>query len=923
MSNQKHLFLIDGSGYIFRAYYALPPLTRKSDGLPVGAVSGFCNMLYSFLEKARAGNSMDTPSHLAVIFDSARKNFRNDIYKEYKGNRSDAPEDLIPQFDYIRKAVKAFNLPSIELQNYEADDLIATYKIQAKKEKIKLTIVSSDKDLMQLVDQDTYMLDTMKDKHIGINEVKEKFGVPPEKVIDVQSLAGDSVDNVPGVPGIGIKTAAELINQFGSLDELLKKAETIKQPKRRQALLDNKSNALISRELVTLKNDVPVKETINDFILKPFDKEKIFSFLDEMEFTKIKKRIEQTYGMSETNFKPSSTVVKKSLKNEAGFNIIYDKKEIETILAKADDQGFFAVDTETNSLDSQKAELVGVSLAVNENQAYYVPVGHKNKDDKEIKKQIKIEDLIKILKPYLEDETIKKVGQNIKYDLKIFKKYGIHLKSFEDTMLLSYALDSGLNRHNLDILAKIHLDHENIKYKDVAGTGKSEVTFDQVKIIDSYRYACEDADVTLKLYNIFKERLVKEKCFHVYENLEIPLVDVLARMECQGIKIDKKILSQLSETFAKNLKVLEKKIYKIAGEEFNIGSTKQLGDILYEKLKISGTKKTKKGNFATNVNVLEDLAGKGHEFPKLVLDWRQKSKLKNTYTDTLPEHIDPKTKRVHTSFLLAATTTGRLASSDPNLQNIPIKSKEGKEIRSAFVAESGHSIISADYSQIEMRVLAHVGDVKELKKAFRNNEDIHSITASQIFDCDIKKINEDMRRKAKAINFGIIYGISSYGLAKQISVSNPEAEQFLFSYFKKFPEIKDYMQETLKFCRKHGYVKTMFERKCHFPNINDKNHTLKSFQERAAINAPIQGAAADIIRYAMINIDKKILEKKIKSKLLVQIHDELLFESKDNDVKKEITLIKNEMENAIDKDFNFSVPLIVDANSAKNWNDAH
>ena len=923
MSNQKHLFLIDGSGYIFRAYYALPPLTRKSDGLPVGAVSGFCNMLYSFLEKARAGNSMDTPSHLAVIFDSARKNFRNDIYKEYKGNRSDAPEDLIPQFDYIRKAVKAFNLPSIELQNYEADDLIATYKIQAKKEKIKLTIVSSDKDLMQLVDQDTYMLDTMKDKHIGIDEVKEKFGVPPEKVIDVQSLAGDSVDNVPGVPGIGIKTAAELINQFGSLDELLKKAETIKQPKRRQALLDNKSNALISRELVTLKNDVPVKETINDFILKPFDKEKIFSFLDEMEFTKIKKRIEQTYGMSETNFKSSSTVVKKSLKNEAGFNIIYDKKEIETILAKADDQGFFAVDTETNSLDSQKAELVGVSLAVNENQAYYVPVGHKNKDDKEIKKQIKIEDLIKILKPYLEDETIKKVGQNIKYDLKIFKKYGIHLKSFEDTMLLSYALDSGLNRHNLDILAKIHLDHENIKYKDVAGTGKSEVTFDQVKIIDSYRYACEDADVTLKLYNIFKERLVKEKCFHIYENLEIPLVDVLARMECQGIKIDKKILSQLSETFAKNLKVLEKKIYKIAGEEFNIGSTKQLGDILYEKLKISGTKKTKKGNFATNVNVLEDLAGKGHEFPKLVLDWRQKSKLKNTYTDTLPEHIDPKTKRVHTSFLLAATTTGRLASSDPNLQNIPIKSKEGKEIRSAFVAESGHSIISADYSQIEMRVLAHVGDVKELKKAFRNNEDIHSITASQIFDCDIKKINEDMRRKAKAINFGIIYGISSYGLAKQISVSNPEAEQFLFSYFKKFPEIKDYMQETLKFCRKHGYVKTMFERKCHFPNINDKNHTLKSFQERAAINAPIQGAAADIIRYAMINIDKKILEKKIKSKLLVQIHDELLFESKDNDVKKEITLIKNEMENAIDKDFNFSVPLIVDANSAKNWNDAH
>src|SRR5210317_615533 len=920
LGKNDHLYLVDGSGYIFRAYHALPPLTRKSDGLPVGAVSGFCNMLVKLLNEMDAAES---PTHLAVIFDASGNTFRNDIYPEYKAHRPPAPEDLVPQFSLVREAVRAFNIPAIEMSGFEADDLIASYAVQAAADGAHVSIVSSDKDLMQLVGPNIDMIDTMKDKKINAAEVVEKFGVGPERVIDVQSLAGDSVDNVPGVPGIGIKTAAELINQFGSLDELLKKAETIKQPKRRQALLDNKSNALISRDLVTLKNDVPVKETINDFILKPFDKEKIFSFLDEMEFTKIKKRIEQTYGMSETNFKPSSAVVKKSLKNEAGFNIIYDKKEIETILAKADNQGFFAVDTETNSLDSQKAELVGVSLAVNENQAYYIPVGHKNKDDKEINKQIKIEDLIKILQPYLEDETIKKVGQNIKYDLKIFKKYGIHLKSFEDTMLLSYALDSGLNRHNLDILAKIHLDHENIKYKDVAGTGKSEVTFDQVKIIDSYRYACEDADVTLKLYNIFKERLVKEKCFHVYENLEIPLVDVLARMECQGIKIDKKILSQLSETFAKNLKVLEKKIYKIAGEEFNIGSTKQLGDILYEKLKISGTKKTKKGNFATNVNVLEDLAGKGHEFPKFVLDWRQKSKLKNTYTDSLPEFINQKTKRIHTSFLLAATTTGRLASSDPNLQNIPIKSKEGKEIRSAFVAESGYSIISADYSQIEMRVLAHVGDVKELKKAFRNNEDIHSITASQIFDCDIKKINEDMRRKAKAINFGIIYGISSYGLAKQISVSNPEAEQFLFSYFKKFPEIKDYMQETLKFCRKHGYVKTMFERKCHFPNINDKNHTLKSFQERAAINAPIQGAAADIIRYAMINIDKKILEKKIKSKLLVQIHDELLFESKDNDVKKEITLIKNEMENAIDKDFNFSVPLIVDANSAKNWNDAH
>ena len=925
MSKSKHLFLIDGSGYIFRAYYALPPLTRKSDGLPVGAVSGFCNMLYSFLEKAKSGNSMDTPTHLAVIFDSARKNFRNDIYKDYKGNRSDAPDDLVPQFDYIRKAVKAFNLPSIELLNYEADDLIATYKSEAKKKKIKLTIVSSDKDLMQLVDSETFMLDTMKDRHIGINEVKEKFGVLPNKVIDVQSLAGDSVDNIPGVPGIGIKTAAELINQFGSLDKLLEKAETIKQPKRRQALLENKDKALISRKLVTLKNDVPVKETIDDFVLKSLDKEKIFNFLDEMEFSKIKKRIEQTYGKSETNFSTKDKPIKKNNENlkKDGYHVVYSLNEIEDLLKQADNQGYFAIDTETNSLNSFKAELVGVSLAVTESKAYYIPVGHKNKEDGNIQKQIKIKDLINILKTYLEDETIKKVGQNIKYDLKIFQKYGITLKSYEDTMLLSYVLDAGLNRHNLDLLAKIHLNHENIKFKEVVGTGKSEVTFDEVKIEDAYKYACEDADITLKLYNIFKDRIVKEKCFQVYDILEIPLVDVLARMENIGIKIDKTILNKLSDTFTKDLIGLEKKIYKIAGEKFNIASTKQLGDILYEKLKISGTKKTKKGNFATNVNVLEDLAGKGHEFPKLVLDWRQKSKLKNTYTDSLPEFINQKTKRIHTSFLLAATTTGRLASSDPNLQNIPIKSKEGKEIRSAFVSEKGNSIISADYSQIEMRVLAHVADVKELKKAFKNNEDIHSITASQIFECDIKKINEDMRRKAKAINFGIIYGISSYGLAKQISVSNPEAEKFLFSYFKKFPEIRDYMQETLKFCRKNGFVETMFGRKCHFPNINDKNHTLKSFQERAAINAPIQGAAADIIRFAMINIDKKIIKKEIKSMLLVQIHDELLFETKDADLKKEILLIKNEMENALDHDYNFSVPLIVDANYAKNWNDAH
>ena len=933
MKKQKHLFLIDGSGYIFRAYYALPPLTRKSDGLPVGAVSGFCNMLYSFLEKSKAGNEIDIPTHLAVIFDSARKNFRNNIYKDYKGNRSDAPEDLVPQFEYIRKAVKAFNLPSVEMLNYEADDLIATYKVLAKKKNIKVTIVSSDKDLMQLVDEDTFMLDTMKDRHIGINEVKEKFGVFPDKVIDVQSLAGDSVDNIPGVPGIGIKTAAELINQFEDLDKLLDSVDSIKQPKRRQALIDNKKNAIISRELVTLKQNVPVKDNIEDFILKPLDKNMIFDFLDEMEFTKIKKRIEKNYGKPVTgsdllkkvqlNTGKSKETQSDIGKKERGFHIIYDIKELQSLLKQGDNQGYFVIDTETNSLNTQIAKLVGISLSFTENQAFYVPVGHKNHQDADVKKQIKMDDLIKTIKPYLEDNTIKKVGQNIKYDLKILLKYGIKLVSFEDTMLMSYTLDTGLNRHNLDILSKTHLNHQNIKFKDVVGSGKSEITFDQVKITDAYEYACEDADITLKLYNLFKDRIINEKCFYVYDLLEIPMINVLTRMENNGIKIDKKILKKLSSSFEKDLKILEKKIYNISGEEFNIASTKQLGDILYEKLKISGTKKTKKGNFATNVNILEDLANKGNEFPRFVLEWRQKSKLKNTYSDSLPEFIDKKTERVHTSFLLAATNTGRLASSDPNLQNIPIKSKEGKEIRSAFIAERGKSIISADYSQIEMRVLAHVAGVRELKKAFKNNEDIHSITASQIFACDVEKITDDMRRKAKAINFGIIYGISSFGLAKQISVSNTEAEKFLFSYFKKFPEIKEYMKETLNFCRKNGFVKNMFERKCHFPNINDRNHTLKSFQERAAINAPIQGAAADIIRFAMINIDEKILLKKIKSTLLVQIHDELLFEAKDNDLESEMMIIKKEMENAIDSEYNFSVPLIVDINSAKNWNDAH
>jgi DNA polymerase-1 len=934
-NSKKHIYLIDGSGYIFRAYYALPPLTRKSDGLPVGAVSGFCNMLYKFLEEARSLDKEDRPTHLAVIFDSARKNFRNDIYKDYKANRHDTPEDLIPQFEYIRKAVTAFNIPSIELLNYEADDLIATYKEQASKKNIKVTIISSDKDLMQLVDDNTFMFDAMKEHYIGKEEVKEKFGVYPEKVIDVQSLAGDSSDNIPGVPGIGIKTAAELINQFGSLENLLENASTIKQPKRRQALLDNREKAFISKQLVTLKRDVPVTNELDEFILKPLNLDKILTFLKEMEFTRLFSRLEENHGSfvnektstlkNETKTEQKKKIISTSPidSSENKFSLVINIQELEKILSKADERGLFAIDTETNSLDTMVADLVGISLSFKIGEAFYIPLAHKNKLDPLVKKQLNSKDVLAIIKPHLEDSTIKKIGQNIKYDYRIFLKYGIKMNSMEDTMLMSYALDAGKNRHNMDLLSEIHLQHKTISFKDVAGIGKAQVTFDLVDIEQAKNYACEDADVTLRLYEFFEQRLFGENVLNVYENLEKPLIKILSSMENNGIKIDQTILGKLSKKFEIEIQNLEKKIFKISGEEFNIASPKQLGDIIYDKLKIAGTKKTKKGNLATNVSVLENLADQGHEFPKLILNWRQKSKLKNTYTDTLPTYINNKTKRVHTSFLLAATTTGRLASANPNLQNIPIKNIEGKEIRSAFISEKNSNLISADYSQIEMRILSHMGGVTELKKAFLNKEDIHNLTASQIFGVSIHDVDEDMRRKAKAINFGIIYGISSYGLAKQISVSNTEAESFLRSYFTKFPEIKEFMNETIKFCRKNGYVKTLFDRKCHFPNINDKNHTLRTFQERACINAPIQGTAADVLRLAMIKIDNKIEEKNINANLLIQVHDELLLECQEKDVVNVQKQVSYEMEHASEPLLKFSIPLTVDIKSGKNWSEAH
>ena len=915
-----HFYLIDGSGYIFRAYYALPPLSRKSDGLPTGAVSGFCSMLFKLLEDSRSDDSIHKPTHFAVIFDSARKNFRNDIYSEYKANRSEAPDDLIPQFEYIRKSVKAFNLPSIELINYEADDLIATYAKQIIESGAKATIISSDKDLMQLVSSEIRLYDPMKSKVLGEKEVIEKFGVKPNQVVDVQSLAGDSADNVPGVPGIGIKTASELINKYKTLDTLLEKAKEIPQNKRRETLLANKDKALLSKKLVTLKNDVPVKDDLNSFVLKEVKKEKLYDFLREMEFNRLLSRAISFYGeIGNKNIEYNKKKKESFTINTKNYESIINEKTLDIWLKILNEQTIIAVDTETSSLNPLEADLVGVSFSYAPNKSCYIPLSHKN--IKGLKKEL----VLKKIKPILEDSSIKKVGQNIKFDFIVLKQHGIEINSIEDTMLLSYTLDAGTNRHNLDTLSEIHLNHKTISYKELVGSGKNKLNFSDISLDKATEYAAEDADVTLRLYNYLKKRLDQEKLNKVYEIFEKPMVKLLSKLEFNGIKVDDIYLKKLSKNFAEKLKKIEKEIYLMAGKEFNIGSPKQLGEIIYNELKIAKLKKTKKGSLATSANVLENLALTGHGFPKLILQWRQISKLKNTYSDALQDHISKKTKRVHTSFLLAATNTGRLASSDPNLQNIPIKSEEGKEIRKAFIADKKNILISADYNQIEMRILADMADVKELKKAFKNNEDIHSLTASQVFNIPINKVNEDFRRKAKTINFGIIYGITQYGLAKQISVSNQEALDFINAYFKKFPEIKDYMNSTIIACRKQGYVSNIFGRRIHLRGINDKNFSIRSFQERAAINAPIQGSAADIIRLAMIKINQLIEnDKKFKTKMLLQIHDELIFECLENNKEYIKKTIKEAMTSVSQSEHHmFSIPLEVNINSGYNWGEAH
>ena len=916
-----HFYLIDGSGYIFRAYYALPPLTRKSDGLPTGAVSGFCSMLFKLLEDSKSNQNLQKPTHFAVIFDSARKTFRNEIYSDYKANRAEAPDDLAPQFDYIRKSVLAFNLPSLELINYEADDLIATYVEMILKEGAKVTIVSSDKDLMQLYKKNVRIYDPMKNKFISEEDIKNKFGVGASKVIDVQALAGDSSDNVPGVPGIGVKTAAELINKYGDLEKLLKSAHEIKQNKRRETLIENKDKALISKKLVTLKSDAPVNKNLTDLELKSIDKDKLYKFLREMEFNRLLSSAISAYGEPNLTSIKNEVKIEKNQKaiNKKEYYLIENLEQIDNWITEAEELGEVAVDTETNSLDPHQADLVGVSLSSKIGKACYIPIGHKS--NKCIEKDL----VLKKLKPLLEDPSIKKIGQNIKFDFIVFFKHGINMTSMEDTMLMSYVLDAGKNRHNMDTLSEIHLNHKTISFKDLVGTGKKEINFSEVDVEKAKDYAAEDADITFRLYKKFQKSLKDEKMINIYEIFEKPLLKILAFMEIEGVKIDNKFLKSLSTKFEKKIVKIQNEVFKISKREFNIASPKQLGEILYNDLKIADLKKTKKGSFATSASVLEDLAFKGHKFPQLVLDWRQVSKLKNTYSDSLPEHINPNTERVHTSFLLAATTTGRLASSDPNLQNIPIKSEDGKDIRKAFIAKKDHVLISADYNQIEMRILADLADVKGLKKAFKNNEDIHSLTASQIFNVDIKKVNQDQRRKAKAINFGIIYGISQYGLAKQINVTNHEAEEFLNAYFLKFPEIKIYMDRTIKFCRKSGFVNNIFGRRSHFININDKNYNIRNFQERAAINAPIQGSAAEIMRLAMIRLDKKLSDQKNQNtKMLLQIHDELIFETPKEEAKRISKIIIDEMSSVVKSEqHSFSIPLTVDLNTGENWGTLH
>ncbi|MBY6199885.1 DNA polymerase I [Maritalea mobilis] len=930
-----HLHLVDGSAFIFRAYHALPPLTRKSDGLPIGAVSGFCNMIHKMIE---ANTGPDAPTHAAVIFDKGSHTFRNDLYDQYKANRDAMPEDLRPQIPLTREATRAFNLACIELEGFEADDIIATLARQAREAGGRVTIISSDKDLMQLVGGGVEMFDAMKNTRIDAEGVEAKFGVGPDRVIDVQALAGDSVDNIPGAPGIGIKTAALLINEYGDLETLLDSAEQIKQPKRRQTLIEKRDQIELSKKLVTLDDQVPLDETLDDLEVREPEADKLLEFLSQMEFRTLTRRIAEEMGVEPPTI-PDTDPGGAASGEEAerapefppikpeGYEIVRDAEALQKWIDAAHARGTVAFDTETTSLNEMRAELVGVSLAVEPGKACYIPLQHRGggaggdlfSDDALAEGQMDLDQALEMLKPLLENDAVVKLAQNAKYDVKVLARYGIDVAPIDDTMLMSYAMNAGLHGHGMDTLAERYLSHHCIPIKDLIGSGKSAITFDRVEIDKAAPYAAEDADVTLRLGLLFKPQLHRTHVTTVYETLERPLVPVLARMERSGIKVDRDTLSRMSNAFSQKMAALEDEIHELAGERFNVGSPAQLGEILFEKMGLEGGKKGKTGKYSTPADVLEDLATE-HDLPARVLDWRQLSKLKSTYTDALQDHINPETGRVHTSYSIAGANTGRLASTDPNLQNIPVRSEEGRRIREAFVAEPGKVLVSLDYSQIELRILAHIAGIDALKQAFREGQDIHAATASEMFGVPLDEMTPDVRRQAKAINFGVIYGISGFGLARNLRIPRAEAQGFIDRYFERFPGIKDYMDATKSFAKEHKFVQTLFGRKINTPEIGAKGPTA-GFAARAAINAPIQGTAADIIRRAMIRMDDAIAD--LPATMLLQVHDELIFEVDEGAVDTLIDRAREVMEGAAHPAVHLDVPLVVDAGQGANWAEAH
>ncbi|MEO1677655.1 MAG: DNA polymerase I [Pseudomonadota bacterium] len=924
-----HLHLIDGSAFIFRAFHALPPLTRKSDGLPVGAVQGFCNMLWNEIVK---DHGPDAPTHAAVIFDKGSHTFRNDIYDQYKANRDEMPEDLRPQIPITREATRAFNVACEEIEGWEADDIIATLARQAREAGGRVTIISSDKDMMQLVGGGIEMFDAMKNRRIGVEQVEEKFGVGPERVVDVQALAGDSVDNVPGAPGIGVKTAATLINEYGDLDALLERAEEIKQPKRRQTLIDHADQIRLSRRLVLLDDQTPLDFTLDDLEVKDPEPNALMAFLASMEFRTLTRRIADHLGVDAPAVvepkqdDPGEQQPEVLPINPEDYEVVRDEAALQVWIDRIAAQGFVAVDTETTGLDEMTADLVGVCLSTAPGAACYIPLTHKKggsddlfADDALADGQMPLDVALALLKPMLEDPAILKIGQNLKYDAKILRRLDVDLDPIDDTMLLSYAMHAGLHGHGMDALSERYLGHQPIPIKELIGSGKSQITFDKVEIDKAARYAAEDADVTLRLWNAFKPGLHRAKVTTVYETMERPLIPVLADMEMRGIKVDRDTLSRMSNAFAQKMAGLEAEIHELAGETFNVGSPKQLGEILFDKMGLEGGKRGKTGAWSTPADVLEDLATM-HDLPARVLDWRGLSKLKSTYTDALQDHINPDTGRVHTSYAIAGAATGRLASTDPNLQNIPVRTEEGRRIREAFVAEPGRVLVSLDYSQIELRILAHIAGIDALKEAFREGQDIHAATASEMFNVPLDEMTPDIRRQAKAINFGVIYGISAFGLSRNLRIPRAEAQDFIDRYFERFPGIRTYMDETVKFAKEHGYVQTLFGRKIHTPEINAKGPGA-GFARRAAINAPIQGTAADVIRRAMVRMDGALGDQ--PAGMLLQVHDELIFEVEEGAVDPLIRTVREVMEGAAHPAVELSVPLVVDAGQGASWAEAH